>query len=112
MPELYSKLRENGYKMVLLSDQTNEWWPYLDNKFAISSIFDVVVISAKVGLYKPDPEIYKYALKVSNTFPDEALFIDDLEDNLIPAKALNIETILFKESEELITELKLKGIQI
>lgn len=99
--KLYATLRKKGLKLVLLSDQTKEWWPILDAKFNVSSCFDVVVVSALVGLNKPDPEIYKYALGKSESKADEALFIDDLEQNLIPAKELGITTILFENFKKL-----------
>lgn len=102
---LYTKLKSNGYKMVLLSDQTKEWWPYLDKKLKVSSFFDIVIISALVGLNKPDPRLYKYALKESRSKPKEVLFIDDLEQNLIPATALKIDTILFENCKQLEKEL-------
>lgn len=108
---LYSQLRSKGLKLVLLSDQTNEWWPYLDNKYNISGNFDYVVISSKIGINKPDPEIYKYALKISDSLAEESIFIDDLENNLIPAEDLGIETILYTNPENLIRDLEERGLE-
>jgi putative hydrolase of the HAD superfamily len=64
------------------------------------------VISSEIGINKPDPEIYKYALKVSGSLANESIFVDDLENNLIPAKDLGIETILYTNPENLIKDLK------
>jgi len=108
---LYSQLRTRGYKLVLLSDQTNEWWPYLDSKYNISGSFDHLIISSKVGINKPDPEIYKYALKISDSLAEESIFIDDLENNLIPAKDLGIETILYTNPENLTKDLVERGVE-
>lgn len=77
--KLIKNLRIRWYKTVLLSDQTNDRWPYLNEKYAISSLFDYTVISSEVGLHKPDPQIYKYALSFTGSLPSEAIFIDDLE---------------------------------
>lgn len=95
MPELIKKLK-NTYKVGLLSDQTKEWWPYLDKKYKISENFDFVIISYKTGFHKPEKEIYELSIKEAGCKPEEILFIDDLEHNLEPARKLGIKTILFK----------------
>jgi putative hydrolase of the HAD superfamily len=95
--EMYANYRQKGYKLVLLSDQTKEWWPFLDSKFQISKQFDHVIISAEIGINKPDPEIYKYALLVSGSKAQETIFIDDLQANLIPASELGIHTVLYTD---------------
>jgi epoxide hydrolase-like predicted phosphatase len=110
MGDLYSLLSKSGYKLILLSDQTNEWWPIINEKFGVAKYFSNVVISSEVGLSKPDPEIYKYALKLANSLPYESIFIDDLENNLIPAKELGISTILYKDTEQLKKELANNGV--
>jgi epoxide hydrolase-like predicted phosphatase len=105
MIELYKRLRSTGVKLILLSDQTKEWWVFLNNKFEIESHFDSTIVSALVGVNKPDPKIYQLAFEASNSKPEECLFIDDLEHNLIPARDMGIQTILFENSEQLKNEL-------
>lgn len=107
MAVLYSDLRKKGIKTVLLSDQSKEWWPILDKKYNISSYFDLVIVSAIVGLHKPNPEIYKYALKQSGSKAEDCIFTDDLADNLVPAEGLGIKTILFENPEQFKKELNL-----
>lgn len=99
--KLYKKLRESGKKMVLLSDQTKEWWPFLNNKLGIESYFDDTIVSALVGVNKPDPKIYQLALEASGVKAEECIFIDDLESNLAPAEKIGIKTVLFESSEQL-----------
>ena len=83
---------------------------YERNHLHISSYFDSTIISALIGLHKPNIEIYEYALKETNSMPNECLFIDDLEHNLVPAKELGIQTILFEDCEKLKDELKEKNL--
>ncbi len=110
MPELINKLRKN-YRIGLLSDQTKEWWPYLDKKYEISKNFDFTVISYKIGFNKPQPEIYKIALKKSKCKSEECLFIDDLEHNLEPAKKLGMKTLFFENPKQIKKELERSGIK-
>ncbi len=105
MPELIKDLRKN-YQIGLLSDQTKEWWPYLNKKHNISDNFDFTIISAETGFHKPQKEIYKIALKKANCKPEECLFIDDLEHNLEPAKKLGMKTLLFENPEQIKRDLE------
>ncbi len=110
MFRLIDTLRKNNYKTVLLSDQTKEWWSILNKKYSISSHFDSCIISAEVGVNKPDPQIYEIALKQSNSKAQKSLFIDDLEENLKPAQQLGMKTILFENCDQLKKELSLLSI--
>ncbi len=106
MPELLSSLKEKGYNLILLSDQTKEWWPFLNTKYDVSSYFDHCVVSYEVGVNKPDPEIYRVALKNTSSAPADCVFVDDLEKNLPPAEELGMKTILFTDVENLKNKLK------
>jgi HAD superfamily hydrolase (TIGR01509 family) len=73
-------------------------------------MFDVVVPSAKVGLAKPEPEIYQLTLDLLGLKPDETLFIDDLPRNTTAAEALGIPSIVFESPTQLRRELVARGI--
>mmetsp|Transcript_31921 Transcript_31921/g.85418 ORF Transcript_31921/g.85418 Transcript_31921/m.85418 type:complete len:238 (-) Transcript_31921:143-856(-) len=60
------------------------------------SYFDHFIESRVVGLSKPDPRFYEYALKQIGCASFDAVFLDDLGANLKVAKALGIHTILVK----------------
>ena len=79
MPDLINKLRK-GYRVGLLSDQTKEWWPYLNKKYRISGNFDFVIISSLTGFHKPQPEIYKIAIKnvLTKSAPSSAIIRETL----------------------------------
>jgi len=102
---LIAAIKENNYKTVLLSDQTKEWWPILNETYSISSHFDACIISSEVGVHKPDPKIYQIALEQSKSQAQYSIFIDDLEHNLKPAEQLGMKTILFKNFKQLKKEL-------
>ena len=73
---------------------------------AVMDLFDVVVESSKVGIRKPDPEIYKLACREMNIEPGEALFLDDLGINLKPARALGMSTIKVLNTEQALNDLE------
>ncbi|MFF0250855.1 HAD-IA family hydrolase [Streptosporangium sandarakinum] len=57
-------------------------------------LFDHHVISEAEGVAKPDPRIYRLTLERMNLAADECVFVDDNPANLLPARALGIETVL------------------
>lgn len=85
-------------------------WPdgrhWIENKWKIADAFDHILISAEVGLVKPDPAIYELSLKALDVKPDETIFIDDFEENIDGAKAVGMHAIHFQDPEEVIVQLK------
>jgi epoxide hydrolase-like predicted phosphatase len=56
-------------------------------------MFDAVVLSCDHGVRKPDPAIYKIALREIGLPAAECVFVDDIGGNLKPAKALGMTTV-------------------
>uniref|UniRef100_A0A0K0EBS9 HAD family phosphatase n=1 Tax=Strongyloides stercoralis TaxID=6248 RepID=A0A0K0EBS9_STRER len=109
-------LKENGYKVVLL---TNNF--FLDKNRQRKTVhcdvthFDNVVESCKVGMRKPDKDIYEYTLSLLNLKPYEAVFLDDLEPNCNGAKSVGLKTIQVEtnKSEDAVREIEqLTGLSI
>jgi len=112
--ELYKeafKLKKKGYKIAILSDQ---WYlskhTHLKPKY--TKKFDTVVVSCDVGIRKPNPKIYRLTLKKLKVRPKEAIFVDNQLWNIKPAKKLGIKTILFKNNNQCLKELKKLGVEI
>lgn len=64
--------------------------------------FDVVILSCRVHLQKPDPKIYLLTAKRLGIKPKECIFIDDEEKNLKSAKKLGMKTVLAKNTKQVI----------
>tara|TARA_S200000501_G_C20623924_1_gene655835 strand:+ start:208 stop:837 length:630 start_codon:yes stop_codon:yes gene_type:complete len=56
--------------------------------------------SSKLGLRKPEKEIYEYVLDTLNLRPENILFLDDLGINLKPAKAIGFKTYKVINNED------------
>ena len=74
--------------------------------------FHLKIKSIDYGLKKPDVRFYKLLIKKLSLKPDEIIFVDDSKGNLIPAKKLGIKTILFKNNNRLIRDLRRFGVKI
>ena len=57
------------------------------------SQFPSVILSNEVGLLKPGPAIFQLALKQLNVPPAHALFVDDVEENLVGGTAVHLHTL-------------------
>lgn len=64
----------------------------------ILKYMDIVVASAEEGLKKPDPAIFKLALKRAGVNADEAVMIGDRIDNdIVPAKTVGMRTVWIRQ---------------
>ena len=57
-------------------------------------LFEKVWYSNEIGMRKPNPEIFRFALQDAHLVADETLFVDDLAANVEAASSLGIHTIL------------------
>ena len=65
--------------------------------YGIAGLFDVIIISEIVHLFKPDPAIFQAGLDQAGIAPQEAVFVGDRPDNDVgPAKAAGMKTVRFK----------------
>ena len=64
----------------------------------IRKFFDTVVLSAEAGVAKPDPEIFRLALRLSGCKAENAAMIGDRVDNdIAPAKRLGMKTVWVRQ---------------
>lgn len=69
-------------------------------------LFDHVIESAKIGLRKPDPRIYKMMTDHLGVDPKNCVYLDDLGVNLKPAREMGMTTIKVLNAAQAITELE------
>ena len=101
---LISLLKKKGYKIGLLSNTEAPVMNFLIEKQY--EHFDVFIYSCAIGLVKPDRKIYEKTLKLLQVSPEEAIFIDDKEENVEGAKKIGIQGVLFKNSTQIENLLK------
>ena len=111
-PCLVDLVRRLGtrYRTGLLSNATDNLPRLLRDSLGIDGLFDVEVISALVGLAKPDPAIYRLALERLGTEPAATVCVDDYEPNVAAAEALGIRGVHFVGYEALIPALEEQGV--
>ena len=70
------------------------------SKLGLTPYFDSVVISAEVGIKKPDPRIFDAALEQTGIKPEEAIYVGDTEDDTKAARAAGMVPILIQRDTE------------
>ena len=70
------------------------------------ALFNHVIESAKIGLRKPDPRIYRMMVEALERRPRNCVYLDDLGVNLKPARDMGMTTIKVVNSAQAIVELE------
>ena len=92
-----------GVRTGLIS---NSWGEGRYDRSQFPGLFDGVVISAEVGIRKPDPRIYELGAAAVDLPPKACVFVDDLGGNLKPARALGMATVRHVRADRTIAELE------
>ena len=96
------KARASGVVTGLI---TNSWGLGIYDRAPVD-LFDATVVSGDVGLHKPQPEIYHLACERLSIEPAQAVFVDDLRENVAGAEAVGMATVLHRDSGATIAELE------
>ena len=102
MLDAVAATRSAGYKTALLS---NSWGLGGYPRERFGDLFDVVVISAEVGMRKPQPEIFRLTVDKLGVEPQRSVFVDDHPGHLKAAMAEGMTTVLHRSPAETIPQL-------
>lgn len=107
---MVEQLKSKGYALYALTNWAHETFIYAEENFKWLDHFLDIVVSGRVGLIKPEPEIFELLLKRNNLQASECLFIDDSLPNVQSAKFLGMDAIHFTSSNQLEKDIKARKI--
>jgi HAD superfamily hydrolase (TIGR01509 family) len=93
---LIRKLQAQGYKVLLLSKNTRPQFNYNLKLFKTRLYFKNIINTLDLKLPKSSKKIMLVVLKRFNVKPEEVVFIDDQDFNLVEAKKMGVNTVLYK----------------
>lgn len=99
--EMYSivkTLKENGYKIYLLSNCPS-WFDEFKKSVPAFEFFDGFIISARYNLIKPGKEIFNVLFKEFSLNAEECFFIDDSPANVATANEIGMTAHCFSKHE-------------
>jgi HAD superfamily hydrolase (TIGR01509 family) len=99
--EIVERLAAAGVPVFALSNWSADTFPIAEPRYPFLRRFDGIVISGREGVRKPDPRIFRllldrYALRARAT-----VFIDDVEENVVVARALGLIALRFTDADTL-----------
>lgn len=98
-------LRRRGYRVAILSDQT-DWLERLNDRDRFFPEFERVFNSYRLGKGKRDPTLFDDVVEALGVAPCEALFIDDNPGHVQRAVSRGLPSILFTGEEQCLAELE------
>ncbi len=104
MLNLFRRLHAGGVPTGLLSNSWGGEYP----REIFPGMFDAVVISAEVGMRKPERQIFLHAASMLGLEPGECVFIDDIQANVTAAEQIGFTGVLHSQADE--TEQLLAGL--
>jgi epoxide hydrolase-like predicted phosphatase len=102
MNEMLRQARAAGLVTCLLSNSWANDYP----RDGWDELFDAIVISGEVGMRKPEPRIFEHALGLVGLPPEQCVFIDDIEANILAAREMGIVGIHHSDAHATITEME------
>lgn len=93
------------YHVGLISNAWPDLRDYITRQ-KFEDAFHYMIISGEVGVMKPEARIYQIALEQAGVSPNEAVFVDDMAENIEGCQAVGMHGIHFRDPQTAMTELK------
>jgi epoxide hydrolase-like predicted phosphatase len=101
----YIRKLHRHYRVGLLSNAWDDLRQTMHVRWNIVGLFDELIISAEVKMVKPNPRIFHLAVERLGVQPAEAVFIDDIEENVEAARREGLFAIRFQDTQKTLDEL-------
>ncbi|MEV3855078.1 HAD-IA family hydrolase [Streptomyces sp. NPDC050095] len=100
--EVIALLRQVGNvaSVALVSNATTRLEWDLERQ-GLTDLADIVVNTARIGVAKPDPKVYRIAAERLGVNADRCLFIDDTAANVAAAREVGMTALHYRELEDL-----------
>lgn len=105
------KLSKN-YKLALLSNTDPIHMSHAEKHFSFFRFFPARIYSFRVGVSKPDPLIYREALRACKVGAEDAVYIDDVAAYVQAGQHLGMAGVVFQTPEELQGNLRALGVNL
>jgi glucose-1-phosphatase len=108
--EMLERLRP-AYRLLLLSNTDAIHFGWILERYPILRHFDHYVLSFELNARKPEPAIYREAIKHAGCEAGEIFFADDRPENVDGARQVGIDAVQFESLPRLGLELRARGVQ-
>ena len=105
------KLSKN-YRLALLSNTDPIHMSHEEARFPFFRFFPIRIYSFRVGSSKPNPLIYREALRACKVRAEEAIYIDDIPAYADAAQRLGMTGLVFQSPGQLQSDLRGLGVKV
>ncbi len=113
MIELICSLKAKyGLKIIVVSNESRELNAHRISKFKLDGFVDAFISSCYVGIRKPDADIFKLALDISQTSAPRIVYIENTPLFVQIAEGMGIQSILHTDYKSTCTKLASLGLNI
>ncbi len=97
--EILEYLRNKGYELVMVTNNSTRWANHLLDRFDLRKYFDHVVVSEEVGEEKSTTLPFKVALERTGLKPEDVVVVGDRSDeDVYGAKMLGMKAVRIRSS--------------
>jgi epoxide hydrolase-like predicted phosphatase len=105
MADYFQRLRPR-YRTAILSNAAAGGRREEERRYGFSAMADVLVYSYEVGIEKPDRRVYEITCERLGVRPNEVVFLDDLEVNVVAARQIGMWAVRFQSTAQAIHEME------
>lgn len=102
-PNMFNLIRDvkqqHGLRVASVNNEGRELMTYRVQTFDLTSVFDFFIASCYVHFRKPDADIFRVALDVAQTPPEQALYIEDRPLFVQVAQSLGMNAVVHESYE-------------
>lgn len=110
--DLHGKLKAADVPLYGLTNWSEDTFTVGQEMFPVLSDFRYIAVSGRLKMIKPDPAIYHHILDTCGLSADSCLFIDDVEKNVIGARAVGLKAIQFTDPVEVARQMRALGLPV
>ena len=108
-PDILRTLKSGGVPVHAISNWSAETFPIAAQRHPFLDLFEVLVVSGREGLVKPDRGIFDLFLERSGLDAASCIFIDDNPANIRTAAGIGFDAIHFTDANRLAADLRSRG---
>ncbi len=111
-PEPFLEKLSKNYRLALLSNTDPIHMSDAEARFPFFRFFPIRIYSFRVGSSKPNPLIYREALRACKVRAEEAIYIDDVPAYADAAQRLGMTGLVFQSPGQLQSDLRGLGVKV
>jgi 2-haloacid dehalogenase len=108
--DIVRELKAQGTPLYCLTNFSREKFPLIRRRFDVFDLFDGIVVSAEIGMVKPDPAVYRYLVERFGLEAPSCLFVDDVEANVGAASSIGMQAVRYLSGRQLRRDLRMREV--